>query len=453
MKLLYNFIFSLIIATSYLNAAQIPESVDAQYSGQKSETIESGSDTTVYPSRPIIRGIGRWITAAIEGDLEAMQELIKVVDVNAQYDNGDTALKIAANEGHEHIVKFLLGVPKINVNLKGRDGETALMMAAFEGHTNIVKLLLQCPDIDVNIQNNDGVHVLNKAVGSANTVKQLLAMPGIKLNLKDKWADTPLKRAIMRGKNSSAKLIQKKLEELITQAYEAIKKRDLKTLKSVTAQIGIDDILDSGIAPMLRMFKLTTFGLLGTDYDTLLDKAFAVNCPEIIFYLLQNSQDPIALLERVPFRLCDSNSPIFQYMLDLAYDKEGNSLLHKAISRNDIDNALILLNNADDPRELLTALNYNGLLPFETISPSTLLFKYIMDLAYCQELSSSVSQVADSSLEATKSEHNSCHNICAYCSKSDCKMRCGRCQAVYYCSLKCQKEHWKSHKIDCKKIN
>ena len=30
--------------------------------------------------------------------------------------------------------------------------------------------------------------------------------------------------------------------------------------------------------------------------------------------------------------------------------------------------------------------------------------------------------------------------------------KCGGCNSVRYCSLECQKEHWKSHKTDCKKL-
>jgi len=42
-----------------------------------------------------------------------------------------------------------------------------------------------------------------------------------------------------------------------------------------------------------------------------------------------------------------------------------------------------------------------------------------------------------------------------YCSNAGCAeegtLRCGRCQLVFYCSKKCQKAHWKTHKPKCKK--
>lgn len=41
--------------------------------------------------------------------------------------------------------------------------------------------------------------------------------------------------------------------------------------------------------------------------------------------------------------------------------------------------------------------------------------------------------------------------ICAQCTKKKCKNKCSNCKAVYYCSVGCQKDHWKIHKINCKK--
>jgi hypothetical protein len=31
--------------------------------------------------------------------------------------------------------------------------------------------------------------------------------------------------------------------------------------------------------------------------------------------------------------------------------------------------------------------------------------------------------------------------------------KCGRCKKVYYCSVDCQKKHWKIHKVDCNESN
>jgi hypothetical protein len=39
---------------------------------------------------------------------------------------------------------------------------------------------------------------------------------------------------------------------------------------------------------------------------------------------------------------------------------------------------------------------------------------------------------------------------CATCHNRDVKQKkCGRCEAVHYCSPECQKAHWKTHKLTC----
>lgn len=40
---------------------------------------------------------------------------------------------------------------------------------------------------------------------------------------------------------------------------------------------------------------------------------------------------------------------------------------------------------------------------------------------------------------------------CAFCEKCCEGLRCGRCGKAFYCDSSCQKQHWASHKKDCKK--
>lgn len=57
-------------------------------------------------------------------------------------------------------------------------------------------------------------------------------------------------------------------------------------------------------------------------------------------------------------------------------------------------------------------------------------------------------------IEGVKKELKEMPHICAYCGKTGEKLlRCGRCKKVYYCSVNCQRPHWKIHKKVCKKSN
>jgi len=41
-------------------------------------------------------------------------------------------------------------------------------------------------------------------------------------------------------------------------------------------------------------------------------------------------------------------------------------------------------------------------------------------------------------------------NPCSLCDKLHCTLKCSACYAAHYCDIKCQKEHWRSHKTFCK---
>ncbi|MDA8576048.1 ankyrin repeat domain-containing protein, partial [Candidatus Marinamargulisbacteria bacterium] len=68
--------------------------------------------------------------------------------------NGSTALMIAAQKGHEEIVKLLLE-KGADANLAQNNGCTALMLAAGVGNNNIVELLLE-KGADANLAHNNG---------------------------------------------------------------------------------------------------------------------------------------------------------------------------------------------------------------------------------------------------------------------------------------------------------
>ena len=45
--------------------------------------------------------------------------------------------------------------------------------------------------------------------------------------------------------------------------------------------------------------------------------------------------------------------------------------------------------------------------------------------------------------------NNANNKNCGSCSKQNCSLKCSQCLVQYYCSSKCQKEHWKLHKSKC----
>jgi ankyrin repeat protein len=93
--------------------------------------------------------------AAEDGDLnQVIRCLNDGADVNGRSDlTGDTALHVAAYNGHDSVVDHLCQ-HHANVNIKANDGWTPLHLACMYGHENVVITLLEYAD--VNIKDDDG---------------------------------------------------------------------------------------------------------------------------------------------------------------------------------------------------------------------------------------------------------------------------------------------------------
>lgn len=291
----------------------------------------------------------KWLTAVSTGDIETIKKLLKKVNVNTQKDcTGSSALCIAARKGETNMVKILLTIPGININAQNRWGQTALMIAARDGYDSIVKLLLE--------------------------------MPNIYINLVDEHNMTALKYAQKDYFFEIAKLIRDKISELTNRAFDAIKQNNITIFKTVIRQIGAD--------------------LVDCDGKCLIDKACAANKPKIIFFLLQNAEDPRELLARFPFESLNPSSDLFKYFFDLAYCNQSKTKTKKTGFKKPT---------------------------WPTFSGSLKLSKQITNSAQ------------------NKAVAKPCH-VCT----REATQFCGTCKKVYYCSERCQKADWKFHKLNCK---
>jgi ankyrin repeat protein len=85
----------------------------------------------------------RLLQAAADGSLEGVEEALRQgADIDARREFGDTALNLAAEHGHKHVVQCLLDKGADIHNLGGAD-KTPIMNAAFAGNIGIVRLLLE----------------------------------------------------------------------------------------------------------------------------------------------------------------------------------------------------------------------------------------------------------------------------------------------------------------------
>jgi ankyrin repeat protein len=83
----------------------------------------------------------QWEQAVRRGDLEALRQQVAGVDIDARDRHGQTALMIAAQQGHATVVSFLVE-HLAGLNHTAKYGLSALMLAVIQGHLEIVRTLV-----------------------------------------------------------------------------------------------------------------------------------------------------------------------------------------------------------------------------------------------------------------------------------------------------------------------
>ena len=136
--------------------------------------------------------------------------LTRCHDLDSKDDYGRTPLSWAAGQGHEAVVKLLLGVEGVDPDSKDTDGQTPLAWAAGQGHEAVVKLLLGVEGVDPDSKDTDGQTPLAWAAGQGHeaVVKLLLGVEGVDPDSKDTdYGQTPLAWAAEQGHEAVVKLL------------------------------------------------------------------------------------------------------------------------------------------------------------------------------------------------------------------------------------------------------
>jgi ankyrin repeat protein len=134
------------------------------------------------------------LKAAGSGKLDAGRILLKELGANvSQLHNGYTALCVAAQEGHEHVVRALVQEFVANVNQARHDGFTPLNIAAEKGQEHVALCLLGEGGADVNRPNHLGETPVLTAVACGHVqVLRPLKEVGADINIASKSGFTPL---------------------------------------------------------------------------------------------------------------------------------------------------------------------------------------------------------------------------------------------------------------------
>jgi ankyrin repeat protein len=143
--------------------------------------------------------ISNFLAAAESGDTaKVAKSLSRGIEINVTDEGGQTALMLAADQGHIDTVKVLLQHRPL-LDLQNKLGGTALMMASFNGHFEVVTELLKS-GADVNAKAKSGYTALIVASARQNEtavqIINLLLDQKADINTQDQEGYTALMTAI-----------------------------------------------------------------------------------------------------------------------------------------------------------------------------------------------------------------------------------------------------------------
>ena len=143
-----------------------------------------------------------------DGELSEVRRLLSLgVNPNAIDDDGETALHIAAINGHVEVVKMLLAAGA-DLEVKGGIfGMTALIYATNQEHAEVAKILLSA-GADVNAVGTFGsTALMNAAAGRHTEIVKMLLSAGANPNAANSNDGTALKLAAIKGRTENVKVL------------------------------------------------------------------------------------------------------------------------------------------------------------------------------------------------------------------------------------------------------
>ncbi|KAL6845788.1 hypothetical protein ACP4OV_024363 [Aristida adscensionis] len=147
------------------------------------------------------------LQAAMDGRLRLLKEMAKEVDLRGANDaGGRNSLHATAGNGHLHVCRFLVEESGVDVASRCKKGETAVFIAATEGHPPVLRYLIDRGG-DPAMPDARGVTPLHNAVKRGHCeIVRLLLSKGVPIEpVANGW--TPLHFALTGGQDETLSIL------------------------------------------------------------------------------------------------------------------------------------------------------------------------------------------------------------------------------------------------------
>ena len=266
-----------------------------------------------------------------------------------------TALQLAANYGHVHLVELLLEVENINLNYRGSMfTSTPLGCAAKMGHSAIVQLLLAADNVNPNIGDQSFSTPLCWAceMGHVSIVRQLLARGDVSLGGISQRTKSPLVVACFKGHVEIINLLlaQDGIDVNfqycgITPLMVAVERRLVEVVKSLIAKNDVKPNIISGNRHVLEVaMSLSDTGMMKLllDHPDIDPNYVTIGGHSLLMWLIEpRIIEPVVRLDMVKLLLGHER-------IDVNYqDPGGWTALNLAALNDDFGVAELLLERED----------------------------------------------------------------------------------------------------------
>ncbi|XP_037910341.1 uncharacterized protein LOC119651072 isoform X2 [Hermetia illucens] len=282
------------------------------------------------------------------------------IDLEIEDYNGQTALNIAARNGHLDVVKLLLSFQQpasdgsgrilcVDVNHADRDGWTPLRSASWGGHTDVVKLLIAHQGCMIDLADKEGRTALRAAAWSGHEdILKILIEAGADVNSVDRQGRTSLIAASYMGHYDIVEIL---LENGANVNHLDLDGRSALCVAALCGSSGYSKVISTLLEHGANTDQLDNDGM-----SPLLVSSFEGNS-EICELLLENGADPdlADFMGRTPlWAACTAgHASVVKLLLFWGcgidcMDSEGRTVLSIAAAQGNVETVRQLLDRGLD---------------------------------------------------------------------------------------------------------